>query len=284
MTSGGGQSDGRLPRGVGYGKAFGLSAGYPAGPYVMWWRSDSGAAVWGRTTVSVGNAGVTGLDLPLRTSSSVRGRIVFVGPEQPDPGMRINITLEPANADRTLGVPNAWTAAGDETYAFAIDGLLDGRYLARIAPHQRAWRVVSVTASGVDLTGTGFDGALGQDYNDVVVTVTKAGAELAGFVRDANGRPAAGGVILFPAAPRAWVDYGLTPDRVFSTSAGSDGAYRFTGVLDGDYNVVAVPPGQKDGWVDSRFLAAAAASAAKVSLRAGVSAAQDLRRTEVVVK
>jgi hypothetical protein len=48
--------------------------------------------------------------------------------------------------------------------------------------------------------------------------------------------------------------------------------------------VVAVPPGQKDGWVDSRFLAAAAASAAKVSLRAGVSAAQDLRRTEVVVK
>jgi hypothetical protein len=283
MSSGGG-SEGRLPRGVGYGPARGLSEVYEgAGFSAMWWRSDAGATVWGRVPVSVGDADVTGIELPLRTAATVRGRVVFDNSEQPGPNQRFTVKLEPASGDPSLGMPNAVTAAGDETHAFEIGGLLGGRYLLRF---QRfgGWRVKSVTLDGVDLTDAGFDGAPGQDYNGVVVTVTKGTAELSGVVRDRAGGPSPGAVILFPADRGQWVDYGLTPDRMHSTRAASDGAYSFTAILEGNYLVVAVPSAQAGWWLDSKFLAAAAPQATRISLATGAPKTQDLRVSEVVVR
>jgi hypothetical protein len=283
MSSGGG-SEGRLPRGVGYGPARGLSEVYEgAGFSAMWWRSEAGATVWGRVPVSVGDADVTGIELPLRTAATVRGRVAFDDPKQPEPNQRFTVKLEPASGDPSLGMPNAVTAAGDETHAFEIGGLQGGHYLLRF---QRfgGWRVKSVTLDGVDLTDTGFDGALGQDYNGVVVTVTKGGAELSGVVRDGAGGPSHGAVILFPADPGQWVDYGLTPDRLHSTRAASDGTYSFTAILEGNYLVVAVPLAQAGGWLDPNFLAAAAPQATRISLPTAAPKTQDLRVSEVVVR
>jgi hypothetical protein len=281
----GGSSAGRLPRTVGYGPAQGLSISYPAAPGVnyMWWQAQAGSSVWGRLPVGVGAADVTGLDLALHAATSVRGRVVFDDPEQPDPNQRFMVGLEPANADPLLGAPNAWTTAGDTSHAFAIGGLQGGRYLLRL---QRfgGWRTRSVTANGVDVTDSGFDGALGLDYDDVVVTVTKTGAALSGIVLDHRGQPAAGAVMLFPLDPRQWVDYGLTPDRLRTTRAGADGAYKLTLLRDGEYHVVAVPMGQANAWLDPQFLAAAAAQATRVSLAPDATKTQDLRLSEVIVR
>jgi len=285
-SSGAASSDGRLPKSVGYGSVRGLSMTYPAGqPSIMWWRSEAGAGAWGRMPVSVGAGDVTGLDLALQEATSVRGRLVFDDPEPPDPGGRFPILLEPANGDPSLGVPNAFTTAGDETYGFEIGGLHDGRYLARlISFFGRTWRISSVTAGGVDVTDTGFDGSLGRDYDDVVVTLSRTGADLAGSVRNRDGRAASGVVLLFPVESSRWRDYGLTPDRLKSYVAGADGAYSFNKLPDGDYDVIAVPASQSIGWKDPDFLAAAASSATRITLRTGVTASQDLRVTEVVVR
>ncbi|HSC29096.1 MAG TPA: carboxypeptidase-like regulatory domain-containing protein [Vicinamibacterales bacterium] len=280
----GGSPAGRLAWSVGYGPALGLSMVYEAtGTGVMWWRSEAGATVWGRMPVSVGDANVTGLELALQRSASVRGRVVFDDSNQPDPAQRFLIMLEPANADTSLGVPNTHTAAYDETHAFSIGGLQDGRYLVRFQPF-RGWRVKSVLVNGIDVTDTGLDGSLGQDYDKVLVTVTKAGAALSGVVRDRDGRPAAGAVILFPVDPQRWVDYGLTPDRLKSTSARSSGAYALSPISEGDYYVVAVPQGQGDAWQDPKFLAAAVPAATRISLTTGDARSQDLRVSEVVVR
>jgi hypothetical protein len=284
----GASSDGRLPSSVGYrlGRGLGFSGGYPAaGINVMWWRSEVGTGVWGRMPVGVADADVAGIEVPLRRTASVRGRVVFDDPVQPAPSERFTVQLEPANGDLSLGGPVALTAAGDSSHAVELTGLQGGRYLVRLPSYSsRLWRVKAVTAGGADVTDAGFDGALGQDYDGVVITLAKTGAELTGVVRDRNGRPVTGAVILFPADPKGWLDYGLTPDRLGSTRSAPDGTYSFTSFRDGDYLVVAIPFAQADAWRDPGLLAAAAPHATRISLAAGAPKTLDVSMSEVVAK
>jgi hypothetical protein len=280
--TGGGVTQDRLPQSVGYSSATGLSASYPAAPGFMWWQSPVGVDVWGRLAVSVGAVAVTELELPVQLAATVRGHVIFDDPAPPDPSRGFDVTLEPANADPALGAPDNWVS-GDASYAFTIKGLLGGRYLFRPPPFG-GWRIKSVTARGVDITDTGVDGTLGQDFDDVVVTLTKAVASISGQTLDDHGQPAAGIAVLFSTDPKRWVDFGFTPDRLRSRGTGGDGKYSFTGLPGGDYYVIAIPPGRPNAWLDPKFLAAAVAKATKVTLVVGGSATQDVRLSEVIVK
>jgi hypothetical protein len=285
MNSGGSSPQGTLPMPAGAGPMRGYSTVYSwgGGFSAMWWRFTNGASGWGRAPIAVGNSDIDGVDLPLQPAGVVRGRLVFDDPRKADPILRFTVMLEPVNADPLLGLPNAVTAAGDTTYAFTIGGVQSGRYLVRISSF-RGWRVKSVTVRGVDVTDTGIEGAPGREDDDVVVTITDTGAELSGVVHDSTGRPATGAVILFPADPKLWVDYGLTPDRLQSITAGRDGRFKLMAHRDGEYYVIAVPRAQADGWSDRKFLTAAAARATRVSLKSGAVIEQNLQLSEVVVK
>ncbi len=268
---------------VGYSSATGLSAMYPAASGFMWWQSPVGAGAWGRIAVSVGAADVTGLELPVQAAATVRGHVVFDDPAPPDPSQGFDVMLEPANADPALGAPENW-AYGNNSYAFTIKGLLGGRYLFRPPPFG-GWRIKSVTARGVDITDTGVDGTLGQDVDDVVITLTKAIASISGRTLDDRGQPTPGIAILFSVDPKRWVDFGFTPERLRSTRGTSaDGSYSFTGLPGGGYYLIAIPPGRPNAWLDPRFLAAAVPKATKVTLVVGSPATQDVRLSEVIVK
>ena len=281
---------GGLPKAVGFGPARGLSALYPTAPdlSVMWWQAEAGASVWGRVSVSVGDSDVTNVELPLRTAAAVRGRVVFDNRAQPDPRELFLVSLEPADGNPSLGAPNATTTPGDVSHAFTMTGLQGGRYLVRFRSFRQVygndWCVESITADGVNVTDTGLDGALGHDYDNVVVTVSKTGAALSGRVLNPGGRPATGPVVLFPADSKEWVDFGLTPPRLRSTDTSADGAYGFSELPSGDYNVIAVSASQADEWLDPKFLAAAARHPKAVSLGRGETQNQDLPVSEVVVK
>jgi hypothetical protein len=273
-------SQGNLPRSAGYGPARGLSMGYQ-GFASMWWQFEAGAGGWARVPVGVGNSDVTGLEVTLQPTVTVSGRLVFDDPAQADPNRSIPLHFEPAGGDPALGVPNAHPYPTDPT--FTIRGLLGGRYL----PHVLAftgWRIKSVMAGGTDVTSTGIDASLGQDFDDVVITLTRAGAELSGVVADRSGRPAAGAVILFPADQKQWVDYGYTPTRIRSTSARADGTFDLKSIPDGDYLVIAVPGAQSNAWIDPKFLAAAAGQATRIALKAGTPGTVRLLVTEVSVR
>jgi len=283
-VQGPGTPQGALSRSAGMGVVRGLSAGYSAvGMNVMWWLADAGGGSWGRVAVDVGDASLDNLDVPMRAAATVSGRVVIDDPAPPDPSMRLMVSLEPANADPTLGVPNGWTDAGDPDRGFVMNGVLGGRYLFRPPPFG-GWRLKSATAGGVDVTDAGIDGSTGQLFNDVVVTITRSGAELSGMVVDQTGGAATAGVVLFPTDAKRWSDYGFTPDRVRSTLASSDGSFKFTLMADGEYVCIAVPVRQADRWMDPRFLAAAATQGARVSLKMGVSASLRLQVAEVVLK
>ena len=104
------------------------------------------------------------------------------------------------------------------------------------------------------------------------------------MVRGDRGQPTIGAVILFPTDRRLWAGYGFTPARLQSVTTGSDGAFKFPLLPDGEYFVIAVALDQADEWVDPGFLAAAATQATKVSLKTGVPSTQNLQISQVVVK
>jgi hypothetical protein len=281
----GGSLQGALPRGVGYGPAQGYSWLSPVtNSGGMWWRSRAGETAWGRLPINVGGADLNGVVLPLRNAATVNGRIVFDDPNPPGPAERFFVGLEPADGDPSLGFPNTFTAANDRTFSFTLTGLQAGRYLMRYH-NLGPWRVKSVVANGTDVTLSGFDGASGQVFNDVVLTMMRATGAISGVVTDQRGQPAIGSVMLFPADPARWFDYGVTPDRLRSVATATDGAYSITPLLDGEYFVVAVPARRFDGWwLDPKFLAAASKHATRVTLTGGATRTQNLQLSEVVVR
>jgi hypothetical protein len=166
---------------------------------------------------------------------------------------RLLMMTEPVDGDPTLGRQSAGTAVNDPSMPFAIEGLVSGRYLLRnfneLAGVAAMWNVR-------DLRDSGFDASLGQDFDDVVVTLTDKLAQLSGAVSGRAGTVSA--VIVFP------VDRKRLPA--------------------GEYFVVAVDPLQINLWTDPSFLAAAAAQATRVTLEWGDKKTQDVPYREVVVK
>jgi hypothetical protein len=142
---------------------------------------------------------------------------------------------------------------------------------------------MSVRWQGKDVTDTGLDASLGIDFDDVVITLTGRAAEILGVVRDRGvGVPAA--VIAFPVDRARWTNYGVQPRIFRTTRAGATGTYRISGVVAGEYLLIAADLTQINAWTDPRFLAAAAPQATKVSIAWGDKKTQDLTLSSVVVK
>jgi hypothetical protein len=142
---------------------------------------------------------------------------------------------------------------------------------------------VSVMWDGHDVKDSGFDGTLGRDFDDVVVTLTNRFAEVSGVVRDGS-TPAPGVVLVFPVDRDRWTNYGWMPLRLRSASAASSGVYRVQRLSEGEYFLIAVDSAKSTAWMDPRFLAAAATHAARLSVKWGEKVTFDLKIESVVVK
>jgi hypothetical protein len=235
----------------------------------------------GRLAVSVGDRDVNGVVVPLRRAVTMTGRVVLEG-FTPDPALRAvptTIQAEPAYGNATLGIPSVWVSSGDRA-EFRLTGLMAGEYALSVSPPEG--HVKSIVWAGRDYAGRAFDAGGGQDFNDVVITLTKAEARISGAVRDAQGRSAAGAhVLAFPADPALRMGYGFTPRRFASRRASSAAAFSIGPLPAGDYFVVALsePPG--DRALDPSFLEAAARSATRVSVVWGQTTRTSLVVTSV---
>ena len=108
------------------------------------------------------------------------------------------------------------------------------------------------------------------------MTFTDRPTEINGRVRTADGAPDdTASVLIFPADPDAWVDFGLNPGKLRSTRA--DVESRFTlRVLPGDYYVVAIPDESAAGWRDPKVLEPLSRRATRVRLFSGDTKVVDL--------
>jgi hypothetical protein len=275
------------------GISVGSARGAPGLSYHV--RSGQPSSLSGRASVGVGATDVTNLVVPLNPSVKISGRVVFAdGP--PPASLHLGLTAHTADGDLSLGQPSGSGVASEGGMTFEVPGLVGGRYLLTagkrlvftpasggVQGYDGPLGTMSIMSGGRDVIDTGFDGSLGTDFEDVVITLTTKVPTLAGVVRDANG-PASAVVMVFPVERERWAGYGLEPRQFRSAPAGLDGTFRVADLPQGDYFVVAVDGKDGDQWANPKFLAAAVPLATRVALKWGASVTQDLKLVEVVVK
>jgi hypothetical protein len=281
------RSQGYPPRAPGVTGSGYSSESLPSGPagvsYLTRSTSATQAQLTGTGKVVVSGRDVDGVVVRLRPAVAIRGHLVFEHdarqPETPRPGF-ISLRAEPANGDPRLGLPRQAGPPVDRSDDIEIPGLQPGRYLLR-ANLSPPWVLKSVVMNGKDVTDTPVD-ATGEQDLSAVVTITNAGATISGLVVDAQGQIAAGAaVVLFPADPARWSDFGITAFRIKSMSASSAGTFRFSPQPAGDYFVVSVPGHDIDAWQEPDFFKKAAARATRLTVGWGETKTVDLRVTEI---
>ena len=132
---------------------------------------------------------------------------------------------------------------------------------------------------GRDYTNRPFDASAGQDFTEVVVTMTSETVLLQGTVRDERGGKTVDdpAVIVFPVEPTLWSNFGFSPARVKAIQTTNAGRYTFQSLTAGDYLIVAVDAEHINGWKDPSFLKRVAPLATKISLAWGDKAEHSLR-------
>ena len=232
--------------------------------------------LWAEMPVAVGDADVTGVTLMLRAGARVRGRFVFEGalPQpRPESLMRLTVNLNSVTGRAVSGsIPSQVTADGQ----FNTLGYPPGRYTVSSGSPGGGWTLKSISVGGRLLDDEVLE-IEGSDVSGLTITYTDKTTEISGTVRAGVGDddldPT---VLIFPANYQPWIERGMLGRRQRSSSAGTDGQFRFGGMPAGDYLMVAVSNDLASDWRDPAMIQKLAAIATRITLTEGEKKAVDL--------
>lgn len=202
---------------------------------------------WGGVPVEITTANVEGVVLQLTQGASVRGRVAFEDPV-PDETVR-GIEVRATSALRGLMPPTAVPAETDENGDFVLSGMF-GPVLLRVRmPSGYATKSIRYGGRDVTETPTEFEG---DPRHVAEIVLTNRTSALSGRVLDDLGNPATDAwVLYFPADPARWRGFDGGVRQQVTT-----GRYRITGLVAGDYFVVALK-GYRPGFAESDYEALA---------------------------
>jgi len=235
----------------------------------------TGPTVWASVAVTAVDAGVSGLEIPLRKGAAMTGRLTTDGPGEQVSLGEWAISINPVGAWRLGQLPLTRVRADG---SFRTVGLPPGLYLLGAFPLKgprgtAVWHVDRVVDRGVLRT----DGLLtiGDDDTDGIEIVLSSGGEVSGIVTSATGRSSPGvKVYLFAADRRYWGVPGAP--RMFEATSEADGHYVFRGVPSGGYRIVAVEQ-TVPGWRQRKRLEELDAKGHGVSVASGGTTRLNLR-------
>ena len=247
--------------------------GYPAAPTEPLLHADA--------PVTLADRGVRGVRLELAPGARVSGRVEFEGAARRPTTAEwraLWVSIDPAGGQvfRAAGSREMTTGGRvEDDGRFVLPSAWPGRYVIRLTTPPPGWHLKSITAEGHDVADAPL--ILDRDRDDVVITLTDQVARLAGSVQASTGKVDDDvSVLLFPADPARWVDYGQSTRRLRVVPA-TAGSYSMPAPPEGDYLLIALPELQLGDWQNPAFLKRAAALADRISVRAGQSVTQALR-------
>jgi len=179
------------------------------------------------------------LQLKLSRGATLMGRVVYEGiAESFPPYAGLQMTVLPAAVDR-----DPLLAAGTTGFALLSDHTFEyrgvfGPSVLSVRPRSANWYVKSITYRGQDLTDSAFDFGDTETFRDMEIVVSGAGAMLTGLVTDDRAAPVRDYTVALIPTDRSKL---TMRSRWLKTGRGmQDGAFRVTGIVPGDYWVLAV--------------------------------------------
>src|SRR5579862_554336 len=184
------------------------------------------------TEVAVHGRDLSGITLTLESAPVISGRVVFKdGTPTPEERGKLAIKLTTL---RSYGATAKIAADG----AFAFIPVRPGSFRLTLSPATGTDAAVywldSAELGGRDVTREAFEGRGGQDIHDLVLTLRKGLASIAGMLIDAAA-PSDG--------PYTVIAFTRTADGHYSTAAAvrpsTDGHFSVKGLVPGDYRIAA---------------------------------------------
>jgi len=245
--------------------------------------------LWAQSDVIVSGQDVEGVGLTLAPASTITGRIVFTGTTLRPPEDLTRIRLQFIATDAlAMAITGAGSGSALHTATlqadgtFRVEGLPPDRYIAaaswsgmRTGDGTTGWWLTAIHVGGRDLGDVPIEVRPNTDVRDVAITFRDRIGAIEGSLSDAAGRPAPEYFVLaFPVERASWT---TTSRRTVSPARpGTDGRFRLTGLLAGEYYLAVVTTIDDDA-TDAAFLEAILPSAIKVTIAEGEIKRQDLR-------
>ncbi len=234
--------------------------------------------------VEIAGADVTGVQLSMRPTFSIDGRIVFdaKGPAPAAAGRRISMRMLGA----TLGgrtAPNS--SATNESGAFSITSMTPGRFVfggpltAGPSAETIGWSLASAVLDGIDVTDRVVDVSSDAPPKHLVLTYTDRFQELTGRLQSQSGAPVSDyTIVVFPEDRGYWIS---NTRRIATARPGTDGRFTLSGpgpttLPPGKYLIAAVTDLARDEQFDPAFLTQLVPASVAITLGSGDKKVQDL--------
>jgi uncharacterized GH25 family protein len=234
---------------------------------------------WAQQEIDMNGEDILNLALALGPSLKISGRVVFDG--APPPDMRlVQVRLE------TVGIqPISWNvplATADASGAFTLYNVTPGKYRLTTSVSTNgpstgpAWSLLSSTMGGQDSLVRPFEVSADRQVSDAVVTMTASPAEVSGKLVDGQGQPVTGmTIVLFPTDRNLWA---MTSTRVNRTTrASTEGEFRFTATLPGEYYLAVLTDLDTNDWNDPAFKEQLVPASLKISVAKGEKKVQYMK-------
>ena len=234
--------------------------------------------------VEIAGADVRGLQLTMRPTFSMGGRVAFEtkGPVPAAAGRRPPIRLIGAGQ---VGRPAPNISATDEAGAFSITNVTPGKYvfggplMSGASVETIGWSLASALLDGVDVTDRAVEVSPEAPPRQLVVTYTDRFQELTGRLQSQSGAPVSDyTIVLFPEDRAYWIG---NTRRIVTARPGTDGRFTLSGpgpttLPPGRYLLAAVTDLARDEQFDPAFLAQLVPAGVAITLSPGEKKVQDL--------
>ncbi len=179
---------------------------------------------------------VDGIQMMLRPGGMLDGRLMVESPRGSRPPTLPAIRVRaPFTDGNSFGDALTGTVQPDGT--FALRGLMKGAHQLVVDGLPPPWVLKSVFFHGSNITDQQFDVTERERFRDVRVTITDAGSEVSGIVRNARDLPVANtGVLVFPRVQLFWL---RTNRRMRLAYTDREGRFSIAGLPAGEYLAVA---------------------------------------------